>query len=269
MPLIQLIVLAIIQGVTEFLPISSSAHLILAPLVADGWADQGPLIDVAAHIGTLFAVLVYFRAESAMLWRGGLDLVGGRVSADRRLFVLLAAATVPVVAVAAIVVLTGLEAVFRSPYVIAATSIIFGVVLWHADRSPQGKAGVTLISWREAMLVGLAQSLAIVPGTSRSGITMTAARYLGWSRPEAARFSLLLAIPAIGAFGTFAALQLATEGAGATQEAALIVAILSFVTAYLTLAIFMRMIRTVSFTPFVIYRVLLGIALFAFAARLH
>ncbi|HNS85905.1 MAG TPA: undecaprenyl-diphosphate phosphatase, partial [Parvularculaceae bacterium] len=143
-----------------------------------------------------------------------------------------------------------------------------GLVLWHADRQPQGKTGVTLISWREAMLVGLAQALSIVPGTSRSGITMTAARYLGWSRPEAARFSLLLAIPATAAFGAFASLKLVTDGAGATQEAALIIAALSFITAYLTLAVFMRMIKTVSFTPFVIYRVLLGIALFAFASRL-
>lgn len=268
MPLIQLIVLAIVQGVTEFLPISSSAHLILAPLVADGWADQGPLIDVAAHIGTLFAVLLYFRQETAMLWRGALDLLAGRASADRRLLVLLGAATVPIVIVAAIIVLSGLESVFRSPYVIATTSIVFGLFLWHADRAPQGKTGVTLISWREAMLVGLAQSLAVIPGTSRSGITMTAARYLGWSRPEAARFSLLLAIPAISAFGAFATLSLIKDGAGATQEAALIIAVLSFVTAYLTLAAFMRMIKSVSFTPFVIYRVLLGIALFAFASRL-
>ncbi|MCB2096380.1 MAG: undecaprenyl-diphosphate phosphatase [Parvularculaceae bacterium] len=268
MPLIQLIVLAIVQGITEFLPISSSAHLILAPLVVDGWADQGPLIDVAAHIGTLFAVLLYFRQETAMLWRGAVDTLTGRVSADRRLFLLLAAATVPIVAFAAVIVLSGLESVFRSPYVIATTSIVFGAVLWHADRRPQGKTGVTLISWREGMLVGLAQALSIVPGTSRSGITMTAARYLGWSRPEAARFSLLLAIPATAAFGAFAGLQLVTEGAGATQEAALIIAVLSFITAYLTLMIFMRMIRTFSFTPFVIYRILLGISLFAMAPTL-
>ena len=268
MPLIQLIVLAIVQGVTEFLPISSSAHLILAPLVVKGWADQGPLIDVAAHIGTLFAVLLYFRQETLMLWRGFLDMLKGRVSADRRLFFLLAAATVPIVAFAAVIVLSGLETVLRSPYVIATTSILFGLVLWHADRRAEEKTGVTLISWKEGMMVGLAQALSIVPGTSRSGVTMTAARYLGWSRTEAARFSLLLAIPATAAFGAFASLELVTEGAGATQEAALIIAGLSFVTAYLTLAVFMRMIRTVSFTPFVIYRVLLGVALFAFASHL-
>ncbi|MCB2112805.1 MAG: undecaprenyl-diphosphate phosphatase [Parvularculaceae bacterium] len=268
MPLIQLIVLAIVQGVTEFLPISSSAHLILAPLVADGWADQGPLIDVAAHIGTLFAVLLYFRRETAMLWRGGVDFARARVSADRRLFILLASATVPIVLVAAVIVLSGLESVMRSPYVIATTSIVFGLVLWHADRRPQEKTGVTMIGWREAMMIGLAQSLAVIPGTSRSGITMTAARYLGWSRPEAARFSLLLAIPAISAFGAFATLSLIKDGAGATQEAALIIGGLSFLTAYLTLAVFMRAIKSMSFTPFVIYRVLLGVALFAFASRL-
>ena len=156
----------------------------------------------------------------------------------------------------------------RSPYVIATTSIVFGLVLWHADRRPQEKTGVTMIGWREAMMIGLAQSLAVIPGTSRSGITMTAARYLGWSRPEAARFSLLLAIPAISAFGAFATLSLIKDGAGATQEAALIIGGLSFLTAYLTLAVFMRAIKSMSFTPFVIYRVLLGVALFAFASRL-
>lgn len=268
MPLIQLIVLAIVQGITEFLPVSSSAHLILVPLVAKGWADQGPLIDVAAHVGSLGAVILYFRQETAMLFRGGLDTLRFRESADRRLFLLIAAATVPILIFAAVFVKLGLVDAMRSPTVIGAASIFFGLVLWHSDRAPVAKEGLERITWREAMSIGAAQMLSIIPGTSRSGITMTAARYLGWSRSEAARFSMLLAIPTIAAFGLFAGLDLVTEGAQATVEAAAVVAVLSFAAAYATIALFMRLTHKISFTPFVIYRVLLGLALILLAGRL-
>ena len=273
MPLIQLIVLAIVQGITEFLPVSSSAHLILAPLVADGWADQGPLIDVAAHIGSLAAVTVYFRHETGMLVRGGLDFVMRKTSADARLFALIAAATIPVLVFAGLFVALDIVDALRSPYVIAATSIFFGVLLWHGDRAPQTREGLAgdglaRVTWREAMTIGLAQMLAIIPGTSRSGVTMTAARYLGWPRDEAARFSMLLAIPTISAFGLFAGVELVADGAQATKAAAAIVAALSFVTAYATIAVFMRLTKNISFTPFVIYRIALGVLLLAFAGRL-
>ena len=268
MPLVQLIVLAIIQGITEFLPVSSSAHLILAPIIVNGWADQGPLIDVAGHIGSLAAVLLFFRSETAMLFRGGLDTLQFRATDDRRLFLMIAAATIPVLAFAAVLVALNLVDALRSPIVIGWTSIIFGIILWLSDRSPVDKHGLKRVTWREALSIGAAQMLSIIPGTSRSGITMTAARYLGWARPEAARFSMLLAIPTIAAFGVFASIDLIKEGAQATISAAAIVAALSFVTAYLTIAAFMRLTQRVSFTPFVIYRVLLGVALLAFAGKL-
>ncbi|MHA7873743.1 MAG: undecaprenyl-diphosphate phosphatase, partial [Hyphococcus sp.] len=197
MPLIQLIVLAIIQGITEFLPISSSAHLILAPLAVDDWSDQGPLIDIAAHVGSLGAVLLYFRRETGMLARGGLDALQFRQTADRNLFLYIASATIPILALAAVFVYFDIISHLRSPVVIGWVSIIFGVLLWHADRAPSAKDGLGGISFREAMTIGASQMLALVPGVSRSGITMTTARYLGWKRTEAARFSMLLAIPTI------------------------------------------------------------------------
>ena len=266
MTLVQLFVLAIIQGITEFLPISSSAHLILAPLLVDGWTDQGPLIDIAAHVGSLVAVLIYFRNETAMLVRGGVDAVRFRASEDRKLFLFIAAATIPLLAVAGVIVAAGIADQLRSPWVIGAASIIFGALLWHGDRRPAAKAGLERITWRETMTIGAAQALALIPGASRSGVTITAARYLGWTREEAARFSMLLAIPAIGALGLFAGIEIAREGAGATAAAAGIVAGLSFATAYAAIAVLMTLTRRMSFTPFVIYRLLMGIALLAFAA---
>lgn len=267
MPLVQLILLAIVQGITEFLPVSSSAHLILAPLVVESWADQGPLIDVAAHIGSLGAVVAYFRQETAMLVRGGLDAIAFRPSADRRLFLIIAAATIPVLAFAVLFVALDIVEAIRTPAVLGAASIVFGVFLWHADRRPTTREGLGAITWREGMLIGVAQMFSIIPGASRSGVTMTAARYLGWSRTEAARFSMLLAIPTISAFGLFAGIKLVSEGAQATLEAAGIVAFLSFFVAFLTIAAFMKLTRSMSFTPFVIYRIGLGIVLIAFAVR--
>ncbi len=268
MPLIQLIVLALIQGLTEFLPVSSSAHLILAPLAVNGWEDQGPLIDIAAHVGSLFAVLIYFKSETAMLVRGGVDTLRWRESEDRKLFLYIAVATVPIIITAAIIVGLDLASALRSPTVIGLASIFFGVLLWHGDRRPAVKHGLERIGWREVLIIGAMQAFSIIPGASRSGITMTAARYLGWTRTEAARFSMLLAIPTIAAFGMFAGLELITTGARASITGALVVAVLSFASAYGAIIVFMRLTRRMSFTPFVIYRIALGVGLLLLAGGL-
>ncbi|MEM8936610.1 MAG: undecaprenyl-diphosphate phosphatase [Pseudomonadota bacterium] len=261
MPILQLVIIAIVQGITEFLPISSSAHLILAPLAVESWADQGPLIDIAAHVGSLGAVLLYFRNETAMLFRGGVDTVRFQDSADRRLFLVVAAATIPIIVAAAVFVLLDLTEALRSPVVIGWASIIFAILLWAGDRAPEVREGLDRITWREVMTIGLAQACALVPGASRSGVTMTAARYLGWTRTEAARFSMLLAIPTIMAFGLFAGLELASNGETGNMVAALIVAALSFTAAYGAIMVFMRLTQSMTFTPFVIYRILMGVAL--------
>ncbi|MEM9262846.1 MAG: undecaprenyl-diphosphate phosphatase [Pseudomonadota bacterium] len=260
MPYLQLVVLAIVQGITEFLPISSSAHLILVPMFVDGWDDQGPLIDVASHVGTLLAVLIYFRSETAMLYAGGIDVIRNRATEARKLFLIVLIASVPFILVGGAMAALDIVDALRNPYLIGGASIFFGIVLWFADKAPSKKEGLEGILWREALVIGCAQVLASIPGTSRSGITMTAARFLGWSRPEAARFSMLLAIPTISAVGAFAGLKLFLEGSDGDIAAALMVLVLSFVVALSVIALFMQYTRRLNFTPFVIYRVALGIA---------
>ncbi|MBT8473286.1 MAG: undecaprenyl-diphosphate phosphatase [Marinicaulis sp.] len=269
MPLIQLFVLAIIQGITEFIPVSSSAHLILAPIAIESWQDQGPLIDIAAHLGSLFAVFLYFRDETMMLFRGGIDTLLIRESDNRQLFLFIALATIPILIVAGAMVSLDLITALRSPLVIGVASIVFGGLLWHADRSSLSGGSLERLNWRVVLGIGAAQSLAVIPGVSRSGITITAARYFGWSRKESARFSMLLAIPTISAFGLFAGLELISEGSDGGAAAALIVAVLSFISAYLAISIFMKMTERMSFTPFVIYRILLGLALIYLAAMVN
>lgn len=261
MDIIQILVLAIVQGITEFLPISSSAHLILAPLLVEGWADQGRAVDVAAHVGSLGAVLLVFRNETGVLAKGAFDTVRLNPGTDAaRLFLMICAATIPLVLVGGALSLSGLADQMRTTTVIGIASIVFGIALYWADRRPVTKTGAPR-SWSSVMAIGAAQALAPIPGTSRSGITMTAARFLGFSREEAARFSMLLAIPAILISGAFETLGLLSEGAGAPLAAAAVVAVLSFFTAWAAIVVFLRLTRTMSFTPFVIYRIAMGIAL--------
>ena len=259
MPLFHLVILALVQGLTEFIPVSSSAHLILPAQLFEGFEDQGTGIDVAAHVGSLGAVMLYFRREMRDLVRGAGQVLRLRPGAEGRLLLLLAAATVPFLIVAAALALSGVADALRDPLVIAWASIGFGLVLWLADRTPQR---LTRLPDRvgPAVAIGLAQCLALIPGTSRSGITMTAARFLGYDRTGAARFSMLLSIPTIAASGLYLATDLG-EGGGTALGPALIVAALSFGAAYLAIDLFLRLTRSVSYTPFVIYRIALGAVL--------
>ncbi len=260
MPIVQLVVLAIVQGLTEFIPVSSSAHLILAPHVLN-WDDQGRAIDVAAHVGSLLAVLLYFRRETGQLTRGAFDTVLFRQTDDRHLFLVIATATIPLVIFGLGLAATGVADAMRDPQVIAAASIFFGIILWVADRRPTTKDTLPT-GWSAALTIGVAQALATIPGTSRSGITITAARWLGFDRENAATFSMLLAIPAISMAGLYEFLRLLQEGGGAPWSAILIVTGLSFLAAWAAIAIFLRMTRSLDFTVFVIYRIVLGVLLF-------
>lgn len=263
MPLLQLALLALIQGLTEFIPVSSSAHLILPAQLIEGFEDQGTAIDVAAHVGSLGAVLLYFRAEVAALFRGALDTLSRRTTDERRLFLALLVATLPFLVVAPAFALFGLADALRSVVVIAWASIGFGIVLWLADRMP---AKLHHLPERvpPALLIGAAQCLALIPGTSRSGITITAARAFGYDRLEAARFSMLMSIPAIGAAGTYLAYDAVSEGAATAWGPILVVAVLSFLAAYLAIGLFLRLTKSASFTPFVVYRIALGVVLLVF-----
>ncbi|GIX17943.1 MAG: undecaprenyl-diphosphatase [Rhodothalassiaceae bacterium] len=276
MPFWHLVLLALVQGITEFLPISSSAHLILLPRLLN-WQDQGVLIDVAAHVGTLIAVIGYFRTEVARMLLAALGILGsgaarrrledaGGFAPARDLLLALVIGTLPVVVFGFVFMKTGLEDALRRVDVIAATSIGFGILLWAADRFCRPRLTLESLTWTHAALIGLAQALALIPGTSRSGITMTAARALGFTRREAARFSMLLAIPTIVAAGTLGAIELAEEGPDAPWGDALLVAALSCVVAYAAIAALMRWLARHDFAPFVVYRILLGIALWLWMA---
>lgn len=261
MPLLHLVILALIQGITEFLPISSSGHLALYPMLT-GVQDQGQEIDVAVHVGTLFAVMVYFRADVAMAVRGGLRLLKFDLATPEAfLALLLIVATIPTVIAGGLLWALDLSDALRSLAVIGWATLIGGVVLWLADRyGPQER---TAREWllKDALLMGMAQVIALIPGASRSGVTMTAARGLGYNRQDAARLSMLMSIPTIIAAGTLLGLKLARDGDATLGMDAAIAAVLSFMAALAAIALFMRMLQSWTMTPFAIYRVFLGFGL--------
>ena len=262
MPLLHLTVLALVQGITEFLPISSSAHLVLVPVLT-GWDDQGLILDVAVHVGTLFAVLVYFWRDIMLMVVGAVQLVTGRWTEGARLALLVVVASVP--ALAAGFALHALAPdLLRSVEVIAWATLGFGLLLWLSDRIGGIARRVEALRFGDAVLIGLAQALALIPGTSRSGITMTAGRFLGMARDEAARFSLLLSIPTILGAGAVGALDIYEAGDVALGTDAALAAGLAFLSALIAIALMMRWLRHASFTPFVIYRLLLGIGLLVY-----
>ena len=218
MTLLHVIVVAIVQGITEFLPISSSGHLALIPTLT-GWPDQGLLIDVAAHVGTLGAVVVYFRSDMAVLIRGVIGALTRRPDAGSRLIMLLTVATVPALGAGAAVAAFVDPNLLRDPEVIAWTMTIGGILLYGADRIGLSVGRIEHMTLGQAVVIGLAQALALIPGTSRAGITMTAARLYGFERREAARFSMLLSIPVILGAAAMGGGQLIVRGAPSGRQA--------------------------------------------------
>lgn len=264
MDLVQLLVLAIIQGVTEFLPISSSGHLILVGHLLG--EDQGKLIDVALHFGSLFAVLLYFWRDMRDVVYGPFQLIGDlsarrSLSWSSKLALLLIVATIPLVLVGAPLDAMGLVDQMRTIEVIGWSTLIFGVLLYVADRFSPSEGELKDWSWTGAIIMGVAQALALIPGTSRSGITMTAGRFLGFDRREAARISLLMSVPAIIAAAGKGAYDLYKEGDVTMTNDATLAALLSFISAYLALVLMMRWLARATFTPFVVYRLILGVVL--------
>lgn len=258
MTFFNLFLLAVIQGITEFLPVSSSGHLILLPALTS-FDDQGLVIDVAVHVGTLFAVIAYFWRDVALAARGVPDLIRWKIDNQGAWLALcLAVATVPVVIVGLILKITGLIDMMRSIAVIGWMMILFGIVLYLADRF--GRQQRTMANWglRDAVILGLWQAVALIPGTSRSGACITGARALGYARHDAARISMLMSIPTIMASGTLLGLDVVgTMDTEAARNGA-IAAALAFLSALAALTLMMRLLRSVSFTPYVIYRLGLG-----------
>lgn len=259
-----IVLLALIQGLTEFLPISSSAHLIL-PSHLFGWQDQGLAFDVAVHVGTLAAVIWYFRKDVYLLIYGWLrSVTGGKSSVHSRLGWMIILSTVPAV-VAGLLLNDVIEQHLRSILVIAATTIIFGLLLGWADIKRIETRRIRHIGVREALVIGGAQALALIPGTSRSGITMTAALMIGFSRKTAARYSFFLSIPLILAAGSFKGMEL-LQMEGQTDWFALgMGTVLSAISAYVCIHLFLKLISRIGMWPFVIYRLLLGAGLLVVA----
>ena len=264
----EIFILAIIQGLTEFLPISSSAHLIL-PSAVLGWEDQGLAFDVAVHVGTLLAVITYYRKEVGNMlvaWVATITKRGDEAAAsnfDGTLAWWILFATIP----AGLFGLFGkdlIEEYLRSALVIAATTILFGVLLGFADIKAKQNVSIEKIGFKGAMLIGLAQAVALIPGTSRSGITMTVGLMLGLTRENAARFSFLLSIPAIAMAGSYLTVKLITSVDVVDWQAIGLGSILAFVSAYACIHFFLILLDKIGMMPFVIYRLLLGFGLLWF-----
>jgi len=268
MDILHALVLAVVQGFTEFLPISSSAHLILVPKLL-AWQDQGLAFDVAVHLGTLLAVVIYMRNEISPLFNDWIRSIATRShSGDSRLAWGIIIGTLPA-GIAGIFFKDYVENYLRSPLVIASTTIFFALVLWWYDRQgPHSENGNTDKKINEHQLtiggfliIGLAQALALIPGTSRSGITITAALAIGLNRTAAARTSFLFSIPIILAAGGLKTRDLWQQSTPVDWKALNIGMFLAFISAYLCIHFFLRMLEKTSMLPFVIYRLLLGLFL--------
>ncbi len=265
MTLFHLIIVSLIQGITEFLPVSSSGHLILLPNLL-GLPDQGQAIDVAAHVGTLVAVVAYFRRDVWIGVRGIPAMCMGRLDAPgARLAFLLMIATIPVIVIGLALKLSGLDDQMRSIAVIGWAMLGFGIVLWWADQKSPAERTEETWALRDAIIMGFWQAVALIPGTSRSGATITGARLLGFKRTDGAKLAMLMSIPTIIASGAVAAADVWSQANAGLARDMGIVAVLSCLSALAALAIMMKLLTSTSFTPYVIYRVILGLVLLGVA----
>jgi len=263
MDILQIFILALMQGITEFLPISSSAHLILVPIFT-GWQDQGLAFDVAVHVGTLSAVIIYFRDTLKTLTFDYLASVRQRrVVGESNLAWAVLFGTIPV-GLAGLFLGDSIETYLRSPTVIAITTIVFGLLLGWADWYGKQQRTENTLKWQDVLIIGIAQAIALIPGTSRSGITMTAGLILGLTREAAARFSFLLSIPVIILAGGLKTIELVQSSTNTDWVAISLGAALSAISAYLCISIFMKLLARMGMWPFVIYRLLLGAVLIFF-----
>ncbi|MFW2372938.1 MAG: undecaprenyl-diphosphate phosphatase [Gammaproteobacteria bacterium] len=261
MDFMQIIVLAIVQGLTEFLPVSSSAHLILVPIIS-GWQDQGLVFDVAVHVGTLSAVVLYFRKELSRMTLSWFGSVSGKgMDQDAKLAWAVLLATIPV-GLAGLVFKDFIAEHLRSAFVIATTTLVFALLLWWADHYGRRQRNEYSIGWKDILVIGVAQAMALIPGTSRSGVTMTAGLMMGLDRQASARFSFLLSIPVIVLAGGLEAVEY-LEHADVTDMLPLLSgAIISGVSAYFCIHYFLKLLERIGMLPFVIYRIVLALLLY-------
>lgn len=263
MEILQAFVLAVVQGITEFLPISSSAHLILVPLLTD-WDDQGLVFDVAVHLGSLLAVLIYYRAEIGRLIIGfcKAPLMNSKDQAandSARLAWLLVVSTLPII-VAGVFLNDYIEANFRNLVVIGVSSIVFGIILWIAYQKANANLSLVELTLLSAVIIGVAQALAIIPGASRSGITLTAGLLVGLSVKEAAKYSFLLSIPTIIGAAVFMLVD-DYHQVDLFSISFIVGIVVSALSAYICIDLFIRFVTRIGMVPFVVYRCLLGVLL--------
>lgn len=264
MDTLQVVVLALIQGLTEFLPVSSSAHLLL-PAQLLGWPDQGLAFDVAVHFGSLLAVLLYFRRDFLAMADSSVRALGGApVDDNARLVFLLFIATIPA-GVLGFIFNDAIEANMRGAEVIATSTLVFALLLAWSEYKGKKNRSMSELAWRAALIIGLFQALALMPGTSRSGITMTAALLLGFQRDVAARFSFFMSAPIILASVGLKSLQITAMPAEAWMSLLLGTAVAA-VSAYACIGVFLRLLERIGFMPFVWYRIFLACTLFVLIA---
>lgn len=257
---LQVVILALVQGITEFLPVSSSAHLILVPVLTD-WQDQGLAFDVALHLGSLLAVVLYFRRDlMAMTVSWFRSLATRQPDSDARLAWAVLLGTIPV-GLAGLAFKDTIETVLRSPLYLAAGLIVFGVLLAWADLRHRGNRTEHQMTWKDVLVIGCAQAVALFPGTSRSGITITAALFMGMNREAASRFSFLLSIPVIVLACGLLIKDLIETPQPIQWGFMLAGVLLSGLSAYLCIHYFLAFIKRIGMMPFVAYRIVLGIIL--------
>ena len=260
MEIIQIIVLALVQGITEFLPISSSAHLILVPIVFN-WQDQGLAFDVAVHVGSLSAVMFYFRIEIQRMSKDWIQsLIQRKNIGESTLAWAVILGTIPA-GIAGLLLNDFIELNLRSTLVIAITTIVFGLLLWYADAKGTQSRTEHSLTMRDVLIIGFMQALALIPGTSRSGITITAGLLLGLTRDAAARFSFLLSIPLILAGGGLKTKELIKSSVPVDWLAIMLGIALSAISAYFCIHFFLKLLNRVGMMPFIIYRLILGVIL--------
>lgn len=264
MPIYQVIILALVQALTEFLPISSTAHLFLFPWIF-GWGDPGLTFTMAVHAGTLVAVLLYFLKTWLSLGLAGIGLKypasarPDEIAMHRRLFWFLVAATVPA-ALAGALLESRIETTFRSAYLMGAMLILVGLLMWWAEARANLTRSIESLSFADAMIIGVAQALALVPGVSRSGITITAGIFKGLTREASARFTFLLSTPIIAGAAGKKLLDLRHTTIAPGEATGLwLGAIVSAISGYLVIAFFMRYLQTRTLKIFIYYRILFGI----------
>lgn len=261
MELWQAIILGIVQGITEFLPISSSAHLILMPVLT-GWDDQGVGFDLSVHVGTLLAVILYFRKDVGALFSDGLRSIPAQQNVGRsKLGWMVVIATIPA-CVFGVLLLDYIDTVLRAVWVIITTTVVFAVLLAVADRWGRGRRQLESIGLKDAIIVGLAQAVALIPGTSRSGATITAGLFMGLDRETASKFSFFMAIPITTAAALIKLLSIYSDGIAVDWNGFIVGGVASFITAITAIHFFLKWLNDFGMWPYVIYRLVLAAVLF-------